>query len=90
MIEIIPIIEGAKEDAGFKNTGFCDEWCPFCGNEVFNIPGDRVSLCPFCRAYLFPCSICSEQCDWSREDETCHRFPSVDKLHKSRIGINEQ
>jgi len=68
------IVEGIKEDTGFKGFGFCDELCPYCEKEVFNIPSDRISLCPHCGAQLFPCAACDKRCSWDQKTLKCSRF----------------
>jgi len=72
-------IEGTKTDTGFKGFGFCDEYCSHCESEAFNIPANRVSLCPHCEKELFPCSVCDERCDWRRDTLACHRFAHSDE-----------
>lgn len=69
------LVEGLKEDTGFKGENHVDEWCPHCDSEVYNIPNDRVSLCPHCGAELFPCAGCDpDNCTWEQSKEWCHRF----------------
>ncbi|MDR0915896.1 MAG: hypothetical protein LBN02_01750 [Oscillospiraceae bacterium] len=79
-----PAVEGTTSDTGFKGTDFCDEYCPFCESEAFNIPTDRVSLCPNCGAELFPCSACDDRdrggCSWSEIDMRCRHFSHTEEF----------
>lgn len=72
--ENIPIVEGTKEDTGFRGMDFCDEYCLFCERVTFNIPIDRVSLCAHCGEVLFPCAACEEGCEGDRYTTACQRF----------------
>lgn len=55
------------------------EGCATCGGE-FEIPTNKVSLCPGCSEILLPCSSCWEEkegthsCDWSEKNQ-CWKFP---------------
>ena len=74
-----PIVEGTKEDTGFKSFAHCDEYCPHCEQTTYNIPDWKMSLCAHCGAELFPCANCNSEeredgCQWSYEDFGCQRF----------------
>ena len=69
-----PIVEGTKHDDGFIGFEYCDELCSRCGEYTHNIPVDRVSLCAYCQAEIIPCTCCEDDCDFSREKNSCHRF----------------
>ena len=71
---MIPMVEGTKEDTGFKGFGYTDEWCSNCENEVFNIPVDHTSLCPHCGVEIFPCNACTDKCDYDTSADGCSRF----------------
>ena len=70
----VPIVEGTKHDPGFIGFDYCDEYCNNCGEYTHNVPVDRVSLCAYCQAEIFPCTCCEDDCDFSREKNGCHRF----------------
>jgi hypothetical protein len=55
-------VEGTEENTGFKGNGYCVELCPYCMTEIFNIPADRISLCPHCGFEIVPCSACETRC----------------------------
>ena len=74
-----PKVLGTKEDGGLIGFGFCDEECPHCSMETYNIPIGLVSLCAHCGAELFPCAGCEDfnvddNCQWSGADDACQRF----------------
>jgi len=77
-------VEGSKNDTGFMGFNYCDEHCPHCGMDTYNLPVDRVSLCAHCEMELFPCSVCEESCDWNSEDEGCHRF-THSEAHRNKM-----
>ena len=68
------IVEGSKTDTGFIGVNYCDEICPWCGEEAFNIPTDRPSLCPSCGGEIFPCTNCKEHCLYDIKAQSCTRF----------------
>jgi len=71
-----PVVEGVAEADGIAVKVLTAEYCPFCENETFNMPENRVSLCTHCGAELFPCTMCEQEggCQWSQEDYGCQRF----------------
>lgn len=86
------IVEGTKEDTGFKGFVFTDEMCSFCSGETFNIPIYRVSLCAHCGAELFPCSACESKCDWDNETHSCHKYSHTEQWiesHPSEIRLGD-
>ena len=73
-----PIVEGVTNgDTGFKD-GFSDELCGNCDAEVYNIPNNRVSLCPSCNACIMACNCCDSladgHCSWDGINLRCDHF----------------
>ena len=79
------LVEGFKKDIGFVNNYLGDVWCADCGHNVYNIPSDRISLCPHCQAELIPCACCFCDCTWDKTTMSCHRFAHTN-AYKSRHG----
>jgi len=72
------------------------ELCSHCCNEAFNIPADRVSLCPHCEEEIFPCSDCFDEhgnadgrgtggCSWDNANLRCERFDHTNGWKRKEI-----
>ena len=92
-----PKVEGTLVDGGYKNTRYCDENCNHCGVDIFNIPTNRVSLCPNCGEEQFPCSACKSDkirghCGYIHRLHSCHRFSHtkewVEKMERRKAGTD--